>query len=45
MKNETIIIRTDEELKKRLQEMAEKDHRTLSDFIRLQLEKLAGMLK
>lgn len=41
MKSETIIIRVDEKLKAKLQAMAEKDQRTLSDFIRLQLEKLA----
>lgn len=41
MKASTIIIRVDEKLKAKLQTMADKDQRTLSDFIRLQLEKLA----
>lgn len=45
MKTETIIVRADEELKKRLKLMADKDHRTLSDYIRLQLEKLTGLKK
>ncbi|MBL0095215.1 MAG: ribbon-helix-helix protein, CopG family [Bacteroidetes bacterium] len=35
-----IPIRVDEDLKKRLKALADKDNRTLSDYIRLQLEKL-----
>ncbi len=42
MKDTTIIIRVEEDLKKKLQVMADKDSRKLSDYIRLQLEKLAG---
>ena len=41
MKDTTIIIRVEEPLKKKLQAMADKDSRKLSDYIRLQLEKLA----
>lgn len=41
MKDTTIIIRVEEDLKKKLQVMADKDSRKLSDYIRLQLEKLA----
>ncbi len=40
MKTEMIPIRVDEDLKKRLKALADKDNRTLSDYIRLQLEKL-----
>ena len=40
MKTEMIPIRVDSDLKKKLKDMADKDRRTLSDFIRLQLEKL-----
>jgi hypothetical protein len=41
MKEEILNIRIDVELKKKLQAMADKDSRTLSDFVRLQLKKLA----
>jgi len=44
-KNSTIILRVDEELKKALQQLAELDNRTLADFIRLQLKKIAETLK
>jgi predicted transcriptional regulator len=40
VKTTTIIVRVEEELKKKLQAMADKDQRKLSDYIRLQLEKL-----
>lgn len=40
MKTEMIPIRVDEDLKKKLKDLADKDHRSLSDYIRLQLEKL-----
>lgn len=39
-KQETIIIRIDAELKTKIQKLADADHRTLSDFIRVQLIKL-----
>lgn len=39
-KQETIIIRIDAELKAKVQKLADADHRTLSDFIRVQLIKL-----
>jgi antitoxin component of RelBE/YafQ-DinJ toxin-antitoxin module len=39
--NAVINIRIDEATKKKLQAMADKDQRKLSDYIRLQLEKLA----
>lgn len=40
--NAVINIRIEEEIKKKLQAMADKDQRKLSDYIRLQLEKLAN---
>lgn len=40
--NATINIRIDEKTKAKLQAMADKDQRKLSDYIRLQLEKLAN---
>lgn len=40
MKDETIVIRVDSELKMKLQKLADRDKRKLSDYIRLQLEKL-----
>jgi predicted DNA-binding protein len=40
MKNETIVIRVDKKLKDRLQKLAEKDRRKLSDYIRIVLEDL-----
>ena len=39
-KQETIIIRIDAELKTKIQKLPDADHRTLSDFIRVQLIKL-----
>lgn len=39
-KQETIIIRIDAELKAKVQKLADTDHRTLSDFICVQLIKL-----
>lgn len=45
MKDEFIAIRIDEDLKKKLQAMASKDDRSLSDFIRLQLKKLTEKVK
>jgi predicted transcriptional regulator len=39
-KTETVIIRVSKELKDKVQKLADKDHRTLSDFIRLSLIKL-----
>lgn len=42
MKTNSIIIRVDNDLKQKLQQLADKDRRTLSDFIRLQLEKVAN---
>ena len=40
MKQEVVNIRMEEELKNKLQKMADADSRSLSDFIRLQLKKL-----
>lgn len=45
MKEEILNIRIDSELKKKLQVMADKDSRTLSDYVRLQLKKLAEKAK
>jgi hypothetical protein len=41
-KRVNINLRVTEETKKELLKMAEKDRRSLSDYIRLQLEKLAA---
>jgi predicted transcriptional regulator len=40
-KNTTITFRTNEELKKKLEVMAAKEHRTLSNMIEVLLEKAA----
>ena len=40
MKTETIPIRVDKTTRKRLEEIAKKEKRTLSDFIRVQLENI-----
>lgn len=40
MKDTSITIKVSEEMKAELQKLADADRRTLSDFIRLQLEKL-----
>jgi predicted transcriptional regulator len=45
MKDETLIIRIDSELKKKLKTLAEKDSRSLSDYVYLQLKKLAEKAK
>jgi hypothetical protein len=39
-KTEHLVIRMTPELRKKLQQLADQDHRKLSDFIHLQLEKL-----
>jgi predicted transcriptional regulator len=39
MKTELIHIRLEPDLKKKLQEEADKDHRNLGDYIRVQLMK------
>jgi uncharacterized protein (DUF1778 family) len=44
-KTVNINIRVSEEVKKELTRLAEIDRRTLSDFIRLQLEKLTLTVK
>lgn len=44
-KSDTIIIRVEEELKKDLQKLADEARRTLSDFIRLELEDLVKKAK
>lgn len=41
-KTDTILIRVAPELKKKLQAMADKDSRKLSDYIRLQLEAITS---
>ena len=41
-KIENINIRTTKSLKDKLQTMADKDNRSMSDFIHLQLEKIAS---
>jgi predicted transcriptional regulator len=40
MKETSIVIRMEEDLKKKLQMLADRDQRTLSDFIRVNLKKL-----
>lgn len=40
MKTEVIQVRVEQDLKDKLQRLAEADHRKLGDFIRLQLIKL-----
>ena len=45
MKTDTLIIRVEPQLKAKLQKMADHDRRTLADFIRLQLEKVAEQKK
>jgi len=40
MKEANVVIRMDEEMKKKLQVLADKDQRTLSDFIRIHLKNL-----
>lgn len=40
-KTVNINIRVTEEIKKQLQQLADNDRRSLSDYIRLQLEKIA----
>lgn len=44
-KSVTVNLRIEEALKEQLQKLAEQDRRTLSDFIRLQLEKLVKPTK
>ncbi len=39
-KTETIILRVNSDLKKGLQKLADDDRRKLSDYVRIQLEKL-----
>lgn len=41
-KTEAIIIRVQPDLKNKLQQLADADRRKLSDFVRLQLEKIAA---
>lgn len=45
MKDEIINIRVEPEVKQKLQALADKDSRTLSDYIRLQLKKLVEKTK
>ena len=44
-KTEMITIRIDKGTKEKLQTMADNDHRKLSDYIRVQLEKLVEATK
>jgi predicted transcriptional regulator len=44
-KNTTITFRTSEELKKKLEAMASKEHRTLSNLIEVLLEKAVSNKK
>jgi predicted transcriptional regulator len=44
-KNTTITFRTNEELKKKLETMAAKEHRTLSNLIEVLLEKAVSNKK
>jgi hypothetical protein len=44
-KNDILIVRVPPELKFDLQDMAGKDSRSLSDFVRLQLQKLVDSSK
>ncbi len=41
MKEETIVIRVSKELKDKLQKLANADERSLSNYIRIQLKKIA----
>lgn len=45
MKTETIPVRVEPKLKKELLKLAEQDRRNLSDFIRVELEKLVERKK
>lgn len=45
MKTDTLIIRVEPQLKAKLQKMADQDRRTLADFVRLQLERIAEQKK
>jgi predicted transcriptional regulator len=45
MKDQTLVIRIDRELKAKLKEMAEKSDRKLSDFVYLELKKLVEKAK
>jgi len=40
--SENLVLRIDPHLKATLRQMAEADHRTLSDFVRLHLQALAA---
>lgn len=44
-KTEMLTIRIDKGTKEKLQGMADNDRRSLSDYIRLQLEKLVDSIK
>lgn len=44
-KSETILVRVEPELKEVLQKMADKDNRKLSDFVRVQMLKIAEAFK
>ena len=45
MKEEIVTIRMEEDLKKELQKLADKDQRNLSDYLRLQLKRLVEASK
>ena len=45
MKEEIVTIRMEEDLKKELQKLADKDQRNLSDYLRLQLKRLVETSK
>jgi predicted transcriptional regulator len=45
MKEEIVTIRMEEDLKKELQKLADKDQRNLSDYLRLQLKRFVETSK
>lgn len=44
-KTEAIVVRIDPELKSKLQKLADNDQRKLSDYVRIQLQKIAKSTK
>ena len=44
-KTEAIVVRVDPELKNKLQKLADADQRKLSDYVRIQLLKIAKLIK
>lgn len=44
-KTDAIVVRVDSDLKNKLQKLADDDRRKLSDYVRLQLEKIVSKSK